>query len=75
MLDRNFRTMRVKHTLLGRPSFIGHVQHRRGTQYGYHRDGCYVTHVCALSVTYRRRLRRRLPPYLGGRVRQVRDGK
>lgn len=72
MLSSNFRFMRVKETLLGRPNFIGQLHARRGTHYGYNRDGCYVTEVCAVSVTYRGRLRRGLPLYLRHRVRGLR---
>ncbi len=73
ILGGKFRNMRVKHTLLGRPNFIGHVTHRRGTHGAYKRDGCYVNHVCDRSVMYRRGMSK-LPTYLGGRVRTLRKG-
>lgn len=73
ILGSNFRFIDVTHTLLGSPSFMGGVGRSGRTHYSYKRDGCYVTHVCSVRVTYRGRVRG-LPGDVIGRVRGLRCG-
>ncbi len=73
ILSSKFRFIRVTQTLIRSASFIGGLTTSSDDCHdNYGRSGCYVNHVCALGVGYRRYIRG-LPGGVQGRVRGTRE--